>query len=51
MVVSREPIAAGEMTGRPGQQGVPVIDMDGKILAGVDGPKIHGIVQFHCQVE
>ena len=29
--MSREPIAAGKMAGRPGHEGVPVMNMGGKI--------------------
>ncbi len=38
--VSRDPIAARDMVRRSGQQGVPVIDINGKIVVGFDRPKI-----------
>ena len=38
--VSRDPIAARDMIRRSGQQGVPVIDIGGKIVVGFDRVKI-----------
>jgi glutaredoxin-like YruB-family protein len=38
--VSRDPAAARDMLRRSGQQGVPVIDIGGKIVVGFDRPKI-----------
>jgi glutaredoxin-like YruB-family protein len=38
--VSRDPAAARDMVRRSGQQGVPVIDIAGKIVVGFDRPKI-----------
>ncbi len=38
--VSRDPAAARDMIRRSGQQGVPVIDIGGKIVVGFDRPKI-----------
>jgi glutaredoxin-like YruB-family protein len=38
--VSRDPSAARDMVRRSGQQGVPVIDIGGKIVVGFDRPKI-----------
>jgi glutaredoxin 3 len=38
--VSRDPIAARDMVRRSGQQGVPVIDIGGKIVVGFDRPRI-----------
>ena len=38
--VSRDRIAARDMVRRSGQQGVPVIDIGGKIVVGFDRPKI-----------
>lgn len=38
--VSRDPIAARDMVRRSGQQGVPVIDINGKIIVGFDRAKI-----------
>lgn len=38
--VSRDPVAAREMVRRSGQQGVPVVDINGKIIVGFDRAKI-----------
>lgn len=38
--VSRDPVAARDMMRRSGQQGVPVIDIGGKIVVGFNRPKI-----------
>jgi glutaredoxin 3 len=38
--VSRDPAAARDMIRRSGQQGVPVIDIGGKIVVGFDRVKI-----------
>jgi len=38
--VSRDPTAARDMVRRSGQQGVPVIDIGGKIVVGFDRGKI-----------
>lgn len=38
--VSRDMAAARDMIRRSGQQGVPVIDIGGKIVVGFDRPKI-----------
>ncbi len=38
--VSRDMAAARDMLRRSGQQGVPVIDIGGKIVVGFDRPKI-----------
>jgi glutaredoxin len=38
--VSRDPAAARDMVRRSGQQGVPVIDIGGKIVVGFDRLKI-----------
>lgn len=38
--VSRDAAAARDMLRRSGQQGVPVIDIGGKIVVGFDRPKI-----------
>ncbi|MFN2198941.1 MAG: glutaredoxin domain-containing protein [Anaerolineales bacterium] len=38
--VSRDTAAARDMVRRSGQQGVPVIDIGGKIIVGFDRPKI-----------
>ena len=39
--VSRDPVAARDMVRRSGQQGVPVIDIGGKIVIGFDRVKIN----------
>jgi len=39
--VSRDVAAARDMVRRSGQQGVPVIDIGGKIVGGVDRSKIN----------
>nr|WP_299027075.1 glutaredoxin family protein [uncultured Thermanaerothrix sp.] len=38
--VSRDAAAARDMVRRSGQQGVPVIDINGNIVVGFDRPKI-----------
>ena len=38
--VSRDSAAARDMVKRSGQQGVPVLDIGGKIVVGFDRPKI-----------
>ncbi len=38
--VSRDAAAARDMVRRSGQQGVPVIDIGGKIIVGFDRPRI-----------
>ncbi len=38
--VSRDAAAARDMVRRSGQQGVPVIDVGGKIIVGFDRPKL-----------
>ena len=38
--VSRDTAAARDMVRRSGQQGVPVIDIGGKIVVGFDRPRI-----------
>ena len=38
--VSRDRTAARDMLKRSGQQGVPVLDIGGKIVVGFDRPKI-----------
>lgn len=39
--VSRDPAAARDMVRKSGQQGVPVIDIGGKIIVGFDKTKIN----------
>jgi glutaredoxin 3 len=38
--VTRDPAAARDMVRRSGQQGVPVIDIRGRIVVGFNRPKI-----------
>ncbi|MHB1654071.1 MAG: glutaredoxin family protein [Desulfitobacteriaceae bacterium] len=38
--ISRDAKAAAEMVRKTGQQGVPVIDVNGKIIVGFDKPKL-----------
>jgi glutaredoxin-like YruB-family protein len=42
--VSKDPAAARDMVRRSGQQGVPVIDIGGKIVVGFDRPKINQLL-------
>lgn len=42
--VSRDPLAARDMLRRSGQQGVPVVDIGGKIVVGFDRPKINALL-------
>ncbi len=42
--VSRDAAAARDMLRRSGQQGVPVIDIGGKIVVGFDKPKINQLL-------
>ncbi|HRW47274.1 MAG: NrdH-redoxin [Caldilinea sp.] len=42
--VSRDPAAARDMVRRSGQQGVPVIDIGGKVIIGFDRPKINQLL-------
>ncbi len=42
--VSRDPAAARDMVRRSGQQGVPVIDINGKIVIGFDKAKINQLL-------
>ena len=46
--VSKDPAAARDMVRRSGQQGVPVIDIGGKIVVGFDRPKIDRLL-VHLQ--
>ncbi len=39
--VAEDREAAKEMIDRPGQRGVPVMDIDGKIIVGFDKPAIN----------
>ncbi|MFH1591894.1 MAG: glutaredoxin family protein [Candidatus Woesearchaeota archaeon] len=38
--VTKDPNSAKEMIEKSGQQGVPVIDIDGEIIIGFDEPKL-----------
>lgn len=42
--VSRDPAAARDMVRRSGQQGVPVVDINGKIVIGFDKAKINQLL-------
>lgn len=44
--VSRDNAAARDMVRRSGQSGVPVIDIDGKIVIGFDRPKIDRMLEI-----
>ena len=45
--VSRDAAAARDMVRRSGQQGVPVIDIGGKIIVGFNQPKIDTLLGYH----
>jgi glutaredoxin-like YruB-family protein len=44
--VSRDQAAARDMVRRSGQQGVPVIDIGGKIVVGFDRPQIDKLLSL-----
>ncbi len=44
--VTRDPAAARDMVRRSGQQGVPVIDIGGKIVVGFDQHKINQLLNI-----
>lgn len=44
--VSRDSAAARDMVKRSGQQGVPVIDIGGKVIVGFDRPKIDKLLEL-----
>ncbi len=44
--VSRDAAAARDMVRRSGQQGVPVIDIGGKIIVGFDRPRIDRLLNL-----
>lgn len=44
--VSKDMAAARDMVRRSGQQGVPVIDIGGKIVVGFDRPKINKYLEI-----
>lgn len=45
--VSRDSAAARDMVKRSGQQGVPVIDIGGKVIVGFDRPKIDKLLNLN----
>ncbi len=45
--VSRDTRAARDMVRRSGQQGVPVLDIGGKIIVGFDRPKIDRLLELN----
>ncbi len=45
--VSRDPQAARDMVRRSGQQGVPVIDIDGRIVVGFNRAKIDQLLDLN----
>lgn len=45
--VSKDPAAARDMVRRSGQQGVPVIDIGGKIIVGFDRPKVDKLLNLN----
>ncbi len=47
--VSKDPAAARDMVRRSKQQGVPVIDIGGKIVVGFDRPKIDKLLGLSPQ--
>jgi len=44
--VTRDAAAARDMVRRSGQQGVPVLDIGGKIVVGFDRPKIDKLLDI-----
>lgn len=42
--VTKDPAAARDMQRRSGQMGVPVIDINGRIVVGFDRPKIEQLL-------
>jgi glutaredoxin 3 len=44
--VSRDPAAARDMVRRSGQQGVPVIDIGGKIIVGFNRPEVDRLLDL-----
>ncbi len=45
--VSRDPAAARDMIRRSGQQGVPVIDIGGKIVVGFNKAEVDRLLGLH----
>jgi glutaredoxin 3 len=44
--VSRDPAAARDLVRRTGQMGVPVIDINGKLIVGFDKPQINRLLDI-----
>lgn len=44
--VSRDPAAARDLVRRTGQMGVPVIDINGKLIVGFDKPQINHLLDI-----
>lgn len=44
--VSKDPVAARDMVRRSGQQGVPVIDINGKVIVGFNKPEIDKLLEL-----
>lgn len=44
--VSQDAIAARDMVRRSGQQGVPVIDINGKIIVGFNRPEVDKLLEL-----
>ena len=44
--VSRDPAAARDLVRRTGQMGVPVIDINGKLIVGFDKPQISRLLDI-----
>jgi glutaredoxin len=42
--VSRDPAAARDMVRRSGQMGVPVIDINGRVIVGFDKARINALL-------
>jgi glutaredoxin-like YruB-family protein len=47
--VSRDPAAARDLVRRTGQMGVPVIDINGKLIVGFDKPQINRLLDIREQ--
>jgi len=47
--VSRDPAAARDLVRRTGQMGVPVIDINGKLIVGFDKPQINRLLDISEQ--
>lgn len=44
--VSRDPVAARDMVRRSGQQGVPVIDINGRIVVGFNRAEVDRLLEL-----